>query len=114
MCRQMDECGLMTRKKKTENKISKVWRQSRIIAILKPGKDASIPKSYIPISLLCHTYKLYEQPILNRITPTVESHLIKEQAGFRPGTSCNSQVLNLTQHIEDDYQHRMITGAVLN
>ena len=39
----------------TENMISKVWRQSRIIVILKPGKDASIPKSYIPIALLCHT-----------------------------------------------------------
>ena len=95
----------------TENKIPKVWRQSRIIAILKPGKYASIPKSYIPISLLCHTYKLYERLILNRITPTVESHLIKEQAGFRPGKLCTSQLLNLTQHIEDGYQNRMITGA---
>ena len=43
----------------TENKIPKVWGQSRIIAMLKPGKDSSIPKSYKPISLLCHTYKLY-------------------------------------------------------
>ena len=95
----------------TENKIPKVWRQSRIIAILKPGKDASIPKSYRPISLLCHTYKLYERLILNRINPTVESPLIKEQPGFRPGESCTSQLLNLTQHIEDGYQNRMITGA---
>ena len=35
----------------TENKIPNVWRQSRIMVILKPGKDASIPKSYRPISL---------------------------------------------------------------
>ena len=61
----------------TENKIPKVWRQSRIIAILKSEQDASIPKSYRPISLLCHTYKLCERLILNRIIPTVESHLIK-------------------------------------
>ena len=60
-----------------ENKISKVWRQSRIIAILKPGNDALNLESYRPISLLCNTYKLYERLILNRITPTVESHLIK-------------------------------------
>ena len=85
----------------TENKIPKVWRQSRIIAIPKPAKDASIPKSYRPISLLCHTYKLYGRLILNRITPTVESHLIKEQVGFRPGMPFTSQLLNLTQHIED-------------
>ena len=40
----------------TENRIPKVWRQSKIIAILKPGKDSAIPKSYRPISLLCHIY----------------------------------------------------------
>ena len=95
----------------TENKIPKVWRQSRIIAILKPGKDALIPKIYRIISLLCHTYKLYKRLILNRITPTVESHIIKEQAGSRPGKSCTSQLLNLIQLIEDGYQNIMITGA---
>ena len=46
-----------------ENKIPTIWRQSKIIAILKPGKDSSIPKNYRPISLLCHTYKLYETMI---------------------------------------------------
>ena len=35
-----------------ENKIPTLWRQSKIIAILKPGKDSAIPKSYRPISLL--------------------------------------------------------------
>ena len=50
--------------------------------------------------------------LLNRVTPLLEQHLIKEQTGFRPGKSCTSQLLNLTQHIEDDYQRGMITGAV--
>ena len=94
-----------------ENKIPTLWRQSKIIAILKPGKDSAIPKSYRPISLLCHTYKLYEGMILNRIAPTIEQHLIKEQAGFRPGKSCTNQLVNLTQHIEDGYQEIMITGT---
>ena len=49
--------------------------------------------------------------ILNRIAPVVEQRLIKEQGGFRPGKSCTSQMLNLTQHIEDGYQRGMITGA---
>ena len=43
--------------------------------------------------------------------PVVEQHLIKEQAGFRTGKSCTSQLLNLTQHIEDGYQRGMITVA---
>ena len=94
-----------------ENKIPTLWRQSNIIAILKPGKDCAIPNSYRPISLLCHTYKLFERMILNRIAPTIEQHLIKEQAGFRPGKSCTIQLLNLTQHIEDENQESMITGT---
>ena len=94
-----------------ENKIPTIWRQSKIIAILKPGKDSSIPKNYRPISLLCHTYKLYERMILNRIAPAIEQYLIKEQAGFRSGKSCTSQLLNLTQHIEDGYEEGMITGT---
>ena len=94
-----------------ENKIPTIWRQSKIIAILKPGKDSSIPKNYRPISLLCHTYKLYERMILNRIAAAIEQHLIKEQAGFRSGKSCTSQLLNLTQHIEDGYEEGMITGT---
>ena len=80
-------------------------------SIIKPGKDASIPKNYRPISLLCHIYKQYERLILNRIILAVESHLINEQAGFRHGKSCNSQLLNITQHIDDGYQNRMIIGA---
>ena len=95
----------------TENKIPKLWGQSKIFAILKSGKDSAIPKSYRPIYLLCHTYKLCERMILNRVTPLLEQHLIKEKACFRSGKSCNSELLNLTQHLEDGYQRGMITGA---
>ena len=49
--------------------------------------------------------------ILNRIAPAIEQHLIKEQAGFRADKSCTSQLLNLTQHIEDGYQECKITGT---
>ena len=65
------------------DKIPKLWRQSKIIAILKPGKDPVIPKSYRPISLLCHTYKLYERMILSRVTPLLELHLMLLLYTFR-------------------------------
>ena len=68
-------------------KIPKLWRQAKVVALLKPGKDPSVAKSFRPISLLCHTYKLFE-----RLIP--------------------SQLLNLTEHIEDGYEKRLITGAV--
>ena len=97
----------MLKKCLMENKIPTLWRQSKLIAILKHGKDSTIPKSYRPIYILCHTYNLYERMILYRIAPTIEE---QEQAGFRLGKSCTSQLLNLTQHIDDGYQES-ITGT---
>ena len=88
------------------------WRQARVVALLKPGKDPSSPKSFRPISRLCHLYKLYERLILNRLSPVIKYVLIPEQAGFRPGKSCTAQVLNLTQHIEDGFETGKITGIV--
>ena len=82
------------------------------MALIKPGKDPSEAKSFRPISLLCHTYKLFERLILNRLAPFVDGLLIPEQAGFRPGKSTTSQLLNLTQHIEDGFERGQITGAV--
>ena len=55
--------------------------------------------------------ELQTNPPLNRIAPVVEQRLIKEHAGFRTGNLCTSQLLNLTHHIEDDYQRGMVTAA---
>ena len=92
--------------------IPKLWRQARVVALLKPGKDPNNSKSYRPISLLCILYKIYERMILARISPNVEEHLSPDQAGFRPGRSCCGQLINLTQFIEDGFENKQITGAV--
>ena len=76
-------------------------------------RKGPIEPEKLPISLLCHLYKLYERLILNRLSPIIEHVLIPEQAGFRPGKSCTAQVLNLTQHIEDGFETGKITGIVL-
>ena len=83
-----------------------------MIAILKSEKYSTLPKSYRPISLLCHTYKLFERMILNRLNPLIETMIIDQQAGFRPGKSTTGQLLNLTQHIEDGYERGVVTGTV--
>ena len=95
----------------TSMRIPKIWFMSRVIALLKPGKDPSLTKSYRPISLLSHTFKPMERLLLNRLSPFVEEHLIEHQAGFRPGNSTTAQILNLTQHIEDRFQKK-ITEAI--
>ena len=75
-------------------------------------KNCLEPKSYRPISLLSHFYKLLKRLVLNRIAPIIETHLIEEQAGFPLGKSTIGQLLNLTRHIEDGYQKKKIAGAV--
>ena len=91
--------------------IPSIWWKGKVITISKPGKNPSSPKSYRPILLLCIPYKLYERLILMRISPLVDEKLTKDQAGFRPGPSCAGQLLNLTKHIEDGYERKMLTGA---
>ena len=77
---------------------------------MKPGKELSLPKNYRP--LLCHTYKLFGRMILNRLNPITEHTIIREQAGFRAGKLCTSQLLNRTQYIEDGYEKSITTGTV--
>ncbi|KAI0239735.1 putative RNA-directed DNA polymerase from transposon BS [Lamellibrachia satsuma] len=79
-------------------KIPKLWRQAKVVAILKPRKDPSEAKSFRPISLLCHTYKLFERLILNRLAAHVDEKLIPEQAGFRPGKSYLSAAYDTVNH----------------
>lgn len=94
-------------------RIPKIWRKTRVVAILKPGKEPNEAKNFRPISLLCHLFKILERMVLNRISGIVDEALIPEQTGFRPGKSCCSQVLNLTQHIEDGFERKEVTGVAL-
>ena len=66
------------------HKFPKLWMKSNMIAMLKPGKDSLLHKSYIPISLLCHTSKLFERIIPNRLSPLTEEMIIDQRVGFRP------------------------------
>ena len=90
------------------NRIPKIC----VIALLKPAKDLSLPKSFRPISLLCHPFKLFERLLRGRLTPVLEPKIIPQQAGFREGKSTTGQLLNLTQHIEDGFEKKLVTGAV--
>jgi len=83
------------------NRIPKIWREAKVMAIPKPSKDHGDPKNFRPISLLCHTYKLLERLILNRLSAYVDNHHIPQQAGFRPGRSCTGQLLSLAELIEE-------------
>jgi hypothetical protein len=95
----------------TTHEFPNFWKKIHVITFQKPGKYSPIPKHCRPISLLSHTYNLFERMILNRVVPVVDKCLILQQAGFRPGKSTTSLVLNLTQYVEDGFEEEMITGV---
>jgi len=67
-----------------EQRIPKTWRQVKIIALAKSGKDSHLAASYRPVSLLSVCYKLLECIILQRISPAREREdlLSVGQTGF--------------------------------
>jgi hypothetical protein len=79
----------------------KLFKKTKIIAILKSGKEGTDATQYRPVSLLSATYKALERLILNRIQSEIEKVLPLEQTGFRANRSCAEQVLALTTLIEN-------------
>ena len=84
------------------------WKPTTIIPIHKPGKPASSPSSFRPISLTSYISKLFERLILSRLTFYLESnHLLSTcQPGFCRGRSSPDQILTLSQLIWDGFQKK--------
>ena len=62
------------------------WKMAKVHPILKAGKDASLPESYRPISLLSVCVKLMERMLHTRLMRAATEHhwLSRFQSGFRP------------------------------
>ncbi|KAJ0177653.1 hypothetical protein K1T71_006526 [Dendrolimus kikuchii] len=96
----------------------KTWKEAEVIGIRKPGKPASKPSSYRPISLLSSLGKLYERVLLTRLRDFAFSNNLipPEQFGFRARHSCPQQVLRITEHVLSHFQRSgrrfWPTGAV--
>ncbi len=96
----------------SRKKIPRACLQTKVIAILKPGKDLNLAASYRLISLLPVCLKLLEGLILHRIIPVLEKTITDEQAGFRQERITSDQVLALTTYIENGFQQNQKTGIV--
>lgn len=70
------------------------WKRSKVVPILKPGKDPTSPSSYRPISLLSSLSKLFEKLLYARLLEHTNSNdiLLEEQFGFRRGHSTVDQL----------------------
>lgn len=63
--------------------------------------------------LLCHTFKLYDRLILQRIQTNLDSKLVSQQEGFRPGSSCRAQILNPTEYNDASFEIEHKRGITL-
>ena len=86
------------------SQIPDIWKTSKIIPLLKPGKDPTESKSYRPVSLLCPAIKIMERLIL----PTLTQHLPVPdiQHGFRKDHSTVTALHEFNQQIAQGFNQR--------
>lgn len=90
------------------------WKSSRVVPILKPGKDPTDPGGYRPISLLPCIGKAFEVIILSRLNDYMETEntLKNCQFGFRRSTSTTHALMVLVDKVSRGLQNRSATIAV--
>ncbi|KAJ4447178.1 hypothetical protein ANN_09179 [Periplaneta americana] len=86
----------------------KRWKHSHILLFPKPGKDASDPQNYRPISLTSTLAKLMEKVLVSRLHVYMRNRnlLPTTQAGFRPGAQLHDQLIRVLTPIEEAYTRR--------
>jgi hypothetical protein len=62
--------------------IPKSWKEAKVIALPKPGKDPKFPQNLSPISLLSKTGKLFENVILNMVEKRIEERSLLNASQF--------------------------------
>lgn len=93
--------------------VPQLWKEARMIPVLKKGKNRSKVLSYRPISLTSCVCKTIERVINQRMQWYLESEsiILPEQAGFRRYKSTEDQTTHLAQVIEDSFQAQKVTLA---
>lgn len=91
------------------------WKNAKVIAIQKPGKDPFNSSSYRPISLLSSLAKIFERILLSRINLHIydENIIPNQQFGFRKFHSCNHQLARVASNIRLNIEMKKSTGLVL-
>ena len=86
-------------KSRETGELRTTWKESTIIPLLKPNKDAQEPKSYRPISLTSAICKTMETMVNNRLLKKLNDKLEDTQFGFRKGRSTLDQLVRLANVI---------------
>ena len=88
--------------------ISVQWKESKVIPILKPGKDSTSVSAYRPIALLSCVGKVMERIIKNRLDYEIEKRASfqQSQCGFRKGMSTIDALIRVNETIKSALQHK--------
>lgn len=71
-----------------------------IVVLLKPGKDANLPDSYWPISLLTTDAKLLTWVLATRLAKVAHKLVHRGQSGFIPTRSMSQKIWWLSLNLE--------------
>ena len=89
------------------------WRRASVVPIHKGGKgDRSLVTNYRPVSLTSVVCKQMEHVIASYLRQ-VWDWLYEGQHGFRPGYSCESQVITVCQDIADSLDNGDKIDAII-
>jgi hypothetical protein len=80
--------------------IPRDWKKAIVVPIYKGGDHSGV-KNYRPVSLTSVVYKQLEHVIAEFIRQVWDNNawLYEDQHGFRPGYSCESQIITVCQDI---------------
>ena len=87
----------------------RIWRVATIIPLLKAGK------SFRPISLTSCVVKLLQRILADRLYYVAETNNMfsRFQAAFHKGQSCEDEITQKVQAIEDGFQQHLMRRSVL-
>jgi hypothetical protein len=90
------------------------WKDTDIVAVLKPDKDPTCPSSFRPIALTSSSAKIAEKMVNLWLDNFLESNNIisSDQAGFRKNRGTTDQVAYLAQAVKDSFKRHESTLAV--
>jgi hypothetical protein len=90
------------------------WKEAKVVALPKPGKDPKFPQNLRPIRLLSSTGKVFEKFILEIVKRHIgENNLLNaSQFGFRAHRSTTLQCMRLADHVTLNFNSNMSTAAV--
>jgi hypothetical protein len=94
--------------------VSSDWKKAIVVPIY-TGGDRSVVTNYRPISLTSAVCKQMEHVIAGYLRQVWDKYdwLYEGQHGFRPGYSCESQVITVCQNIADSLDEGLSIDAII-